>query len=261
MDAPFQIQQVVNVLKKILRTKLNTIYLHGSSVSGGLRPNSDIDLLVIIKSPLTKEEKNLLNTDLLSISGHYPYDKFGRKPLEIVMFVSHLLHNLQYPARCEFIYREWLRDTLEQGLSDNSSEDPEYTLMLAQAQKEVKLLWGEYVILPKINNQQIRKALLDSLPNIISSIEGDERNVLLTLARMWFTMSTGQFISKDTAADWAINRMPNKFIEVMTVARDAYLYGNNVEWTKYKELLPLIIEYFSIQIKNVYLIKNDLVTD
>lgn len=124
--------------------------MHGSSVSGGLRPNSDIDLLVIIKSPLTKEEKNLLNTDLLSISGHYPYDKFGRKPLEIVMFVSHLLHNLQYPARCEFIYGEWLRDTLEQGLSDNSSEDPEYTLMLAQAQKEVKLLWGSMLYYLKL---------------------------------------------------------------------------------------------------------------
>ncbi|MCT8265360.1 aminoglycoside adenylyltransferase family protein [Proteus terrae] len=249
MDALFQIQQALNSLKRIFRDNLDAIYLHGSSVSGGLKPTSDIDLLVIVKAALSKDEKKLLIEDLLATSGRYPYDKLGRRPLEIAIFVGDQLQSSQYPARCEFIYGEWLRDTFEQGISSVEHDDPEYTLMLAQAKKDSKLLWGDSFILPEIGIQQIRKALLDSLPNLISSIEGDERNVVLTLARMWFTMSSGKFVSKDVAANWSINKIPNEFIEIITVARDEYLYGTNVEWTKYNELLPLIVDYFSAQIK------------
>ncbi|HEK2044464.1 TPA: DUF4111 domain-containing protein [Proteus mirabilis] len=249
MDASFQIQQVLNSLTKICKDKLDTIYLHGSSVLGGLQPTSDIDLLVIVKTALTKNEKKSLITDLLASSGRYPHDQFGRRPLEITIFVGDQLQDLEYPARCEFIYGEWLRDSFEQGISNIEHDDPEYTLMLAQAKKDSKLLWGDGFILPEINSQQIRKAILDSLPNLTSSIDGDERNIILTLARMWFTMRTGRFVSKDVAANWSINKIPNEFIEVVTVARDAYLYGTNVEWSRYNKLLPLVIDYFSVQIK------------
>ncbi|HGW4592275.1 aminoglycoside adenylyltransferase domain-containing protein [Proteus mirabilis] len=249
MDASFQIQQVLNSLTKICKDKLDTIYLHGSSVLGGLQPTSDIDLLVIVKTALTKNEKKSLITDLLASSGRYPHDQFGRRPLEITIFVGGQLQDLEYPARCEFIYGEWLRDSFEQGISNIEHDDPEYTLILAQAKKDSKLLWGDGFILPEINSQQIRKAILDSLPNLTSSIDGDERNIILTLARMWFTMRTGRFVSKDVAANWSINKIPNEFIEVVTVARDAYLYGTNVEWSRYNKLLPLVIDYFSVQIK------------
>ena len=42
----------------------------------------------------------------------------------------------------------------------------------------------------------------------MADLEGDVRNVLLTLARVWFTLETGTIASKDVAADWAITRLP-----------------------------------------------------
>jgi len=40
------------------------------------------------------------------------------------------------------------------------------------------------------------KAFKESLPRLIAGIRGDERNVILTLARMWLTVSSGKLAQR-----------------------------------------------------------------
>lgn len=53
---------------------------------------------------------------------------------------------------------------------------------------------------------------------MIQEIKGDERNVILTLARMWQMMMTGEITPKDVAAAWAIPRLPKEHATLLDMA-------------------------------------------
>ncbi|EXF45146.1 aminoglycoside resistance protein [Pseudomonas sp. BAY1663] len=55
--------------------------------------------------------------------------------------------------------------------------------------------------------------------------QGDERNVVLALARIWFSAATGAIAPKDVAACWALERLPPEHRPVLAYARAAYLQG------------------------------------
>ncbi len=52
---------------------------------------------------------------------------------------------------------------------------------------------------------------------------GDERNIVLALARIWYSLSTGAIAPKHVAAQWALERLPVPYREVLRRARDAYV--------------------------------------
>ncbi|GAB1252979.1 nucleotidyltransferase domain-containing protein [Desulfovibrio falkowii] len=81
-----------------LGRSLHAVYLHGSAVTGGLRPRSDVDLLAVVDQPIPPQARKTLVTDLLDISGRYPSDPYGRRPLELIVFLQPELAELPYPA-------------------------------------------------------------------------------------------------------------------------------------------------------------------
>ena len=74
------------------------------------------------------------------------------------------------------------------------------------------------------------RAIGDALPELLGNLEGDERNVLLTLVRMWHTLATGEFVPKDVAAEWATCRLPAERAALVALARDAYLGTRADNW-------------------------------
>ncbi|HEY8608372.1 MAG TPA: aminoglycoside adenylyltransferase domain-containing protein [Noviherbaspirillum sp.] len=56
-----------------------------------------------------------------------------------------------------------------------------------------------------------------------SDWEGDERNIVLALVRIWYTAVTGDIASKDAAANWALDRLPADCRHIGAAAKDAYL--------------------------------------
>lgn len=79
-------------------------------------------------------------------------------------------------------------------------------------------------------------------PGLLSGIEGDERNVVLTLARMWFTALTGEIVSKDVAAEWAENHLPDEQSALLCEARLAYLRGTTESWESKQVELNVLVE-------------------
>lgn len=219
------------------------VYLHGSAVVGGLRPRSDVDLLVVIDQPMTSDVREQLAADLMRVSGRYPVDPEGRRPVELIVFLRADLAASRYPARSEFIYGEWLRHDYERGDIPLSVCDPELTLVLAQARHEATPLVGQNAshLLPTIPSSDIRRAIKEALPALIETLQGDERNVLLTLVRMWRTLVTGEFVSKDVAADWAATRLPAEQASVLADAREAYLTGREDDWRHRQPVLRLTV--------------------
>lgn len=225
MDIPREANATLSALQKRLPHSLLALYLHGSAVSGCLRPHSDVDLLGVIDPALAPESGMRLAADLLEISGRYPFDPDGRRPIELILFTRSHLSAPSYPAQCAFIYGEWLRRAYETGEAPACLRDPELTLVLAQARQEAKALFGPPAneLLPAIPASDIRRAIGDALPALAERFPEDERNVLLTLARMWRTLATAEFVPKDAAADWAATRLPQEHASVLLSARNAYL--------------------------------------
>ncbi len=68
----------------------------------------------------------------------------------------------------------------------------------------------------------IRRAIKESLPVLLEDIKGDEHNVILTLARMWQTVSIGEISPKDVATKWALPRLTKETSTLLNLARKAY---------------------------------------
>nr|WP_313879509.1 aminoglycoside adenylyltransferase domain-containing protein [Streptomyces sp. FIT100] len=49
-------------------------------------------------------------------------------------------------------------------------------------------------------HEDLRRAIVAGVPELLDDLESDTRNVLLTLARIWMTPATGTIGSKDAAA-------------------------------------------------------------
>jgi hypothetical protein len=79
--------------------------------------------------------------------------------------------------------------------------------------------------------------MLDGIPSLLADLGGDERNVVLTFARIWMSLATGTIRSKDAAADWALPRLPPEHRAVLVHARAIYVGETAEEWG---ELLPRV---------------------
>lgn len=54
---------------------------------------------------------------------------------------------------------------------------------------------------------------------------GDACNVVLALARIWYSAATGRIAPKDVAAAWVLARLPDAYRPVLSAARTVYLRG------------------------------------
>jgi predicted nucleotidyltransferase len=64
-----QIDRIVSLVRDVFGEDAVGAYLHGSAVLGGLRPDSDIDVLVVTRRATTPHEKRMLIDRLLALSG------------------------------------------------------------------------------------------------------------------------------------------------------------------------------------------------
>lgn len=224
-EHPNQTQTVLEILHGLFRDDLRAAYLHGSAVLGGLRPQSDVDFLAVIDSPLTETRRQRLLTSMLKASVPHPAPPGEARCIELMVFLRAEVASSRYPATTELIYGEWMRTSLELGELSLPVKAPGNTLVLAQARQHSLPLFGPAAteVVPEHSPERVRRAMRDALPDLLHALAGDERNVLLTLARMWLTGATGEFVPKDTAATWAAARMPERQAQTLSCARDAYL--------------------------------------
>ncbi len=222
-DIPGEAARALQVIKASLGNAVVAVYLYGSAVSGGLRKESDVDVLVILDQPMSEYDRSDLAERLMAISGGIG-NADGSRPLEVTVVSRAEVVPWRYPPRKEFIYGEWLREEYEQGRIPQPAEDPDLAIILSQVRQSSIALAGEEAseILAIVPEADVRRAMKDSLPGLIANLKGDERNVILTLARMWVMAATGEFFAKDEAAQWVIPLLPGEQGALVDLAAKAY---------------------------------------
>lgn len=208
------------------------IYLYGSAMAGGLRPDSDLDFALVTARRLTILEKEHLIEAIRPLSRRSLRPDDGR-PLEVTVLALPDVRPWRYPPHVDAQYGEWLTDVQ---LSDQVRRGPVagpdlavLITMLRQASRPYRGPAAEDVLDPVPHDDLVR-ATLDAIPNLLTDLEDDTRNVLLTLARMWTTTATGTIRTKDDAAEWAAERLPVDDRRLLDRARVLYLEGGWGEW-------------------------------
>src|SRR5262245_30364232 len=227
-----QTDQVVEIARAVLGADLLGAYLYGSSVIGGLRPRSDVDVLIVSARPTTIDEKRALIDAFLPISGRHAVAGPARS-LEVTIVVRTDVRPWRYPPPLDFQYGDWFRDDYARGdATPWRSPNPDLAVLLTTVLRGSEPLVGPPAadLIDPVPRADLERALRDVIPDLLADLDGDEANVLLTLARVWATLVTGEILPKDGAADWAIERLAEHNRTTLVRARAVYLGDATDEW-------------------------------
>lgn len=248
-----QLQKCLNLLQTVFGADLLAVYLYGSALVGGLQKYSDLDLFVVIARPISLEQKRILVTNLLEISGIYM--KGSLRPIELTVVQLAAINPWQFPPKCDFQYGEWLRDEILAGNLnlEVSQVMPDLAIIITQILLKSSTLFGAEpsLLLSKVPRRDFIQAMLSDLDRLVLDLQSDTRNVLLTLARIWSTAETNLIRSKPAAADWAIKHLPSIYQPVMIRAKKICVGELAEEW---QDLLPLLnpcAEFMVLKIKEL----------
>lgn len=219
-----QLEAVVDVVRSTLATNLRGVYLYGSAVAGGLRPGSDLDVLVVTNRRTSPAQRHALIAELrpLSSRAERPADW---RPIELTVTALSDIVPLRYPPRVDFQSGEWLRRAFDAGRPRPwRTPNPDVIIILAQVTRVSIALVGPPAseILPAVPTTDLTRAMTEEIGSLLEDLETDTANVLLTIARIWHTLATHDFASKDDAANWALAQIGEP-VPALELARQEYL--------------------------------------
>jgi predicted nucleotidyltransferase len=228
-----QIAEALATLREVLGDELIGAYLHGSAILGGLRAQSDIDLVAVSARRMSPYEKAVIVARLLAVSGPDPAAAPPR-PLELTSVVWSEVRPWVYPARMDFQYGEWWREEFERGKLEPwpSGANPDLATIVTMVLLGEATLAGPppSEVFDPVPSADLTDALVAGVGALLDDIDWDTRNVVLTLARIWSGVATSAIQSKDVAAEWALPRLASEHREVLVRARDIYLGNEEEHW-------------------------------
>jgi len=240
----------VALVRDVLGDDVVGAYLHGSAVLGQLRPRSDTDVLVVARRRLIPMDRRRLVDGLMAISGRRAIGGPAR-PIELAIVVQSDVRPWRYPPRSEFLYGEWLRDGYERGEVPEASEGPDLAPLISMVLLGNRPIFGPppAEVLDAVPREDLVRAVVHGIPGLLDDLETDTANVLLTLARIWTTVATGQIRAKDAAADWVLERLPDELRAVLERARGVYL--GDVDDERWDDLRSRLRPYASFVVREV----------
>jgi predicted nucleotidyltransferase len=234
-----QIERLVDGLQDVLKEDLVGAYLHGSAVLGGLRPRSDIDVIAVATRRTTLEEKRSLVDLLLALSVRAKPPGPPR-PIELDVVVESEIRPWRYPPTFDFHYDELLRKEFESGQLEPwpSRTNADLASVVTMALVGGKALFGPPPsdLFDPVPRRDYIDAILRGTQTVDDYLDWDTRNVVLTLPRIWSAIATDEVHSKDSAAAWALTRLPDEHRPVLERARA--VYRGEAEAEPGTELLP-----------------------
>ena len=158
--------------------------------------------MVVVTQPLTSALREQLAQELLKIS--QPVGELQR-PLEVTILLKDEIQSGNYPLSYEMQFGEWLREELKEGGTLSSQKDPDISILLRKARFHHAVLFGPALDqwAPEISDQELWQAMSDTYPEIVAhwDEDADERNQILALCRIYFSLVMKDIASKTMQHD------------------------------------------------------------
>lgn len=249
-----QLDRLTRLVREVLGPDAVGAYLFGSAVLGGLKRESDLDVLAVATRPTTHEEKQQLVDRLLAISGRStPAGRWRR--LELTLVVESEISPWRYPPSFDFQYGDWLRGKFERGDLEPwpTRTNPDLAALITMVLLAETPLFGPPPadVFAPVPHDDLIRATVGDIDVLLDDLTDDTRNVVLTRARIWSTVATGTIRSKDAAADWALERLPDEQRAVLARARAIYLGDEEKRWDDLEPLVRLHAEHVVAEIRRL----------
>jgi predicted nucleotidyltransferase len=202
-------------------------YLHGSAVLGGGGPHSDVDVLAVAKRRTTREEKRRL-LDLLRRLSRNP------SPIEFDLLVEDEIRPWRHPAPFDLHY-----DELGQEFG-GANRDLASALTMVLAGNTTLYGPPPAQVFDPVPRTDYHDAILKDIPPSDWFVEKDTRNLVLTLPRIWAGVASDGVLSKESAAAWALARLPAEHRAVLERAVAIYRGERDDEWD---DVRPQVVAY------------------
>ena len=239
-----QIERLVDGVHDLLKDDLVGAYLHGSGVLGGLRPHSDIDMIAVVSRRTTPDEKRRLVDFLLAVSG--TDDSAGTpRPIELDVVVESAIRPWRYPPEFDLHYSELWRKEFESGKLEPwpNTTNVDLASVVTMALLGRSALFGPppSEVFDPVPRRDYIDSILRDTKTVDEYLDWDARNVVLTLPRIWSAVATDEVHSKDSAAAWALPRLPEEHRPVLERARA--IYRGEADEAPWDDVLPQVRAY------------------
>jgi predicted nucleotidyltransferase len=249
-----QLDRLTRLVRAVLGPDAVGAYLFGSAVLGGLKRESDLDVLAVSRRHTTREEKQRLVERLLAISGQ-PTANGRLRRVELTIVVESEVRPWRYPPSFDFQYGDWLRGEFERGDVEPwpTRVNPDLAALLTMVLLADTPVLGPppAAVLDPVPHDDLVRATVGDIDSLLADLDDDTRNVILTLARIWSTVATGAIRSKDAAADWALERLPDEQRAVLARARAIYLGDEEERWDDLEPLVRPHTEHVVAEIRRL----------
>lgn len=227
-DCPADIRAQVLTLAEVLRDRLEGslvgVYLHGSLALGCCNPRqSDLDVLALTTHPVPPDRRAELFR-LLKERSRAPL------PLEISILVQRDLEPWSHPAPYDLHYSELYRGRIEAGEVPGPGRDIDLAAHLTVTRRHGITIVGSSAsqALPPVPWADYAHSILADFDECVRQLT--QTYAVLSMARVWATLATGQVHSKESGARWALERMPPELRVILARALASYRQGDRCEF-------------------------------
>ncbi len=203
-------REVAAAWRSILGDKLWGVYLHGSLAFGCFHPvRSDIDLILVVRQPLTLPEKEALLRVLLDREERAP-----AKGFEMSAVLLEHCRSFRYPTPFELHYsishRARCLADLHGYCAEMQGEDPDLAAHFTVIRAVGRVLCGRLVA--ETFGEVPHEAYLDSIRADVREAAGavlrDPVYGLLNLCRVLAFQEEGLVLSKEQGGLWGLRQLP-----------------------------------------------------
>lgn len=219
-----------------LKEALVGVYVHGSLCLGAFHEGrSDLDLLMVVNRQLTVQERFQLMIAFLG---------FHRTPasIEVSIMLQDDLLEWKHPAPYQFHFSDhWRKRYADMAYWDDASfwdyegerTDIDLACHVSLAKQFGVALYGPAAgeLFPDVPEADFWESIRSGAEGLMKSAEGDtcltiqedDAQGILTLARIWSYQEHGIFFTKTEAAEWAADRLPEKLRKILLESIEVYI--------------------------------------
>jgi streptomycin 3"-adenylyltransferase len=217
--------KIVGSLETVLDGSLVGIYVHGSIALGSFNySKSDVDFLVVVRRPLTLQEKRKIIDFTLEADKEAP-----KKGLEFSIVTEDQVKDLAYPTPFELHYSSDWRKRYENGMVDleKSMEDADLAAHFAITKFRGICVYGEPIdeVFPDIPQEYYWRSIYEDAESVLENLGKDPVYGILNLCRVMAFKKDRLILSKKEGGEWALKNLEKRFHSLVLKALKSYASG------------------------------------